>query len=248
MLERHAGLRVLYAEDEDSLRIILTDILSSNAGFKVDSCENGEAAIALLKQHTYDVVLLDYKMPVVSGLNVLQWMYEQKMETPTIMLTGAGTETVAVEAMKLGAYDYVRKEYVDIEHLPIIINGVYERYCFKKEKELRTLTAKRNLEAIERFNETVSPISEILKIALAKMSRDVDVYEQNLRPSVSGESHQATFVDLSSIKQDHSIVSFAISSILNITNSLCEKIADDNRIPEKTDGKNVPLAPVQKEQ
>lgn len=62
-------------------------------------------------------------------------MYEQKNETPVLMLTAAGTENIAVEAMKLGAYDYIKKDQLDLEHLPINLNGIYERYLFRKERE-----------------------------------------------------------------------------------------------------------------
>ena len=62
-------------------------------------------------------------------------MYEQKNETPVLMLTAAGTENIAVEAMKFGAYDYIRKEQLQFEVLPILINGVYQQFLFRKEKE-----------------------------------------------------------------------------------------------------------------
>ncbi|MFI5252315.1 MAG: response regulator [Bacteroidota bacterium] len=227
MNEQGTPLKILFAEDEDNLRVIITEILSAYGGFDVTACPNGKDAIALLKNDKFDIVILDYKMPGASGLNVLQWMHEQKMDTPSLVMTGAGTETVAVEAMKLGAYDYVRKEHVEMDHLPILIRGIYERYLFKKEKALRTRVAENNLEEIMRFNDTIEPISSILKKALMKMEGDIIKYEGELTPELSAESRERLMSALSSIKQDQSVISFAISSLLNFTKSLCENIAGD---------------------
>lgn len=221
-------LRILFAEDEDSLRVIMAEILTTHAGYQVDTCSNGSEAISLLKQNQYDVVVLDYKMPNVTGLNVLQWMHEQKMDTPALLLTGAGTETVAVEAMKLGAYDYIRKEHVEMEHLPIIINGVRERYLFKKEKNLRKRLAENNVEEITRFIDTVAPISAIMENAIAKLSSDVEKYDQQLKPKYDDEPEQSLRDALSSIKQDLSVISFAVGSVLNLTHALCDNIAAEN--------------------
>jgi DNA-binding NtrC family response regulator len=226
--EQPIPLKILFAEDEDSLRVIMAEILTTHAGYQVDTCSNGSEAISLLKQKPYDVVVLDYKMPGVTGLNVLQWMHEQKMETPSLILTGAGTETVAVEAMKLGAYDYIRKEYVEMEHLPIIINGVHERYLFKKEKNLRKRLAENNVEEIVKFIDTVAPISAIMENAIAKLSTDVEKYDQELKPEYDDEAEQSLRDALSSIKQDLSVISFAVSSVLNLTHALCDNIAGEN--------------------
>jgi CheY-like chemotaxis protein len=226
--EQPKPLKILFAEDEDSLRVIMAEILTNHAGYDVDTCSNGSEAISLLKQKPYDVIVLDYKMPGVTGLNVLQWMHEQKMETPALILTGAGSETVAVEAMKLGAYDYIRKEYVEMEHLPIIINGVHERYLFKKEKNLRKRLAETNVEEIVKFIDTVAPISAIMENAIAKLSTDVEKYDQELKPEYDDEAEQNLRDALSSIKQDLSVISFAVSSVLNMTHALCDNIAVEN--------------------
>jgi CheY-like chemotaxis protein len=238
--EQPTPLKILFAEDEDSLRVIMAEILTTHAGYEVDTCSNGSEAISLLKQNQYDVVLLDYKMPGVTGLNVLQWMHEQKMETPALILTGAGTETVAVEAMKLGAYDYIRKEIVEMDHLPIIINGVHERYLFKKEKNLRKRLAENNVEEIAKFIDTVAPISAIMENAITKLSIDVEKYDRELKPEYDNEVEQDLRDALSSIKQDLSVISFAVSSVLNLTHALCDNIAVEN-IPHAQPAKKQPL-------
>ena len=119
------NLSILLVDDEETFVKMLAFHLKEHYGYRTSVAFSGKEAIHLLEEaHTgYDVVLLDYMMPDVNGLNVLQWMLEQKNQTPVIVLTAAGSEHVAVEALKLGAYDYVRKELIDILHLDILIRS-----------------------------------------------------------------------------------------------------------------------------
>jgi DNA-binding NtrC family response regulator len=209
--ETEKRLRILFADDDDSLRLTLSEYLSTETGYHVEVCSNGEEAIELLKRQQFDVVLLDYKMPGLSGLNVLQWMYEQKMDTPVLMFTGAGTETVAVEAMKLGAYDYIRKEHVEIYHLPIIVNGVYERYLFKKEKEQRKKMEEEQTKAlqdVEALKESITAMVEVISDVLAKLST---------QPATDENSVEV-------LRQQYSVIVFGFRSLLDTLNSFYEKV------------------------
>ena len=228
MLEKPVSLRILFAEDDDALRSALSAILIADAGHRVEGCASGEEAIELLKQQQFDIVVLDHKMPGLTGLNVLQWMHEQKMETPVVMLTGAGTEVIAVEAMKLGAYDYVRKENVEIEHLPIILNGVYERYLFKKEREYIARAEQRNLELMDTFRETVSSVTAILESVLEAMSANLETYERELDRHIETEGHKQLVDAFARIKQDHSVIAFAMSSLLHSATALYETFRTEN--------------------
>ncbi len=146
--------RVLIVDDDAPLRLSARVSLQRK-GFSVEIQDSGEGAIELLKQNSYDVIVLDYDMPGMTGLNVMQWMLEEKNDTPVVMLTGAGSEGIAVEAMKLGAYDYIRKEHIELEHLAIIIRGVHEQSLFRKERALREqiLRDKANLHAAAKMFE-----------------------------------------------------------------------------------------------
>src|SRR5512137_1816175 len=131
------ALHILVVDDDASFRLAVVSFLEER-GYRVDACETGEEALEFLQRGSFDVVLLDYWLPMMSGINVLQKMHEDKNETPVVMLTGAGSEVVAVEAMSLGAYDYIPKERIEVDHLPITINGAHERHLFRKEKEARS--------------------------------------------------------------------------------------------------------------
>ena len=159
-------------------------------------------------------------MPGMSGLNVLQRMHEQKMETPVIVLTAAGTETVAVEAMKLGAYDYIRKEHIDIHHLPIAINSVYERYLFRKdrqERERQEQEKKNKLEAAHISEAMVGAISQIMNNALTIVSMYLQEFEERMKPSVLPESREQFTRSLHEIHQEFAVLASGLKSIVEIS-------------------------------
>jgi DNA-binding NtrC family response regulator len=119
-------LNILVVDDEPTYRIVLIQSLKAS-GHSVEACESGDAAIELLKKRQFDVILLDYKMPGTSGINVLQWMYGMKMDIPVIIITGYGSEEIALEAWKWGAKDYFVKGKSDMAQLPALVLKVYKQ-------------------------------------------------------------------------------------------------------------------------
>lgn len=119
-------LNILVVDDEPTYRLVLTQTLEKQ-GYSVASCDGGDAAIDLLKKNKYDMVLLDYKMPGTSGINVLQWMYGMKIDTPVIVITGYGSEEIALEAWKWGAKEYFVKGKSDMAQLPSLVKRVYKQ-------------------------------------------------------------------------------------------------------------------------
>ena len=126
-------LNVLIVDDEPTYRIVLTQTLKG-CGHTTEACETGDDAISLLQKNKYDVVLLDYKMPGTSGINVLQWMYGIKMDIPVILITGYGSEEIALEAWKWGARDYFVKGKSDMSQLPEIVLKVYKQVASERQR------------------------------------------------------------------------------------------------------------------
>jgi DNA-binding NtrC family response regulator len=106
--------KILIVDDEKSIRITLQQCLEL-AGYEVEMAVGGEHAIQKLAAATYDLILLDMKMPDIDGLEVLRRVKKQLAETPVIMITAYGTVATAVEAMKLGAIDYLEKPFTTDE-------------------------------------------------------------------------------------------------------------------------------------
>jgi DNA-binding response OmpR family regulator len=102
--------RVLYVEDEEAARFIVQEQLRTE-GYEVTVAADGVEATEILDRETFEVVLLDIKMPRKDGLEVLRYMREKKIRPRVIMLTAVDEMSIAITAMKLGAIDYVTKPF-----------------------------------------------------------------------------------------------------------------------------------------
>ena len=102
--------KILIIEDEEPIRRVLVRILTEeDASFDVHEAVDGKDGLNKLKNNNYDLVLCDIKMPKLDGIEVLEKIKFSKKMLPFIMLTGHGNVSTAVEAMKLGAYDFISK-------------------------------------------------------------------------------------------------------------------------------------------
>jgi two-component system response regulator HydG len=108
--------RILIIDDDDAVRESLGRMLRS-AGHTVETAQNGEDGLAAARGTAYDVILSDMRMPGISGIDVLQRLREQRVDSAFIVMTGFGTIDTAVEAMKLGAVDFVQKPFLRDELL-----------------------------------------------------------------------------------------------------------------------------------
>lgn len=124
--------KVLIVDDELSLREFL-NILLSKQNHEVVLAENGEAGIAMLDQHDFDVVLTDLKMPgAADGMDVLRYIREHHPGVQVVMMTAFATTETAIEAMKLGAYDYLQKPF-KIEEVQALVHKCMEKRALLKE-------------------------------------------------------------------------------------------------------------------
>jgi DNA-binding NtrC family response regulator len=117
---------VLIVDDEESLRTLLESELSETQEFAVDTASDGGQAINLIQGKVYDVVLLDIRMPRVSGIEVLKFVHEYSPTTQVIILTNYADVKTAIQTIKLGAYDFLAKPY-DIDELFNTIHRAIER-------------------------------------------------------------------------------------------------------------------------
>lgn len=102
--------RLLYVDDEEDLRMLVTMHLSLE-GYEVETAPDGDTAIAMLKNKPFDIVLLDVYMPKMNGIQVLQYIKKNNMNTRMIMLTGSNNPYIANECARLGAQGYLSKPY-----------------------------------------------------------------------------------------------------------------------------------------
>lgn len=136
-------LRVLFADDEPHLRELLQAELS-RLGHYVTVCPDGPSALQALEKGSYDAAILDIRMPGMSGLEVLMRMKQIAPNTEAILLTGHASLESAVEALRLGAFEYITKPCKLAE-----IEAVLRRIAEKKELTLHNLALQRRLRAAE---------------------------------------------------------------------------------------------------
>ena len=125
--------QVLIVDDEPNLRKILSAQLSRD-GYDVLTAEDGEQGLVALKEHHIDLVITDLKMPKVDGMQLLREALREDPELPIVMITAHGTIDTAVEALKIGAFDYLTKPFDKDEVRQIVAKAL-------KTRELRGIEA-----------------------------------------------------------------------------------------------------------
>jgi DNA-binding NtrC family response regulator len=126
-------IRVLVAEDEENLAQILTTFLRGR-GHHVVCVGDGKAAIQALRDEAFDVALLDIVMPEMDGLDTLKQMRADPDPPEIIIITGNGTLETAINAMKLGAYDYMAKPYRMAE-IDVMVRRAWEKHQLARENK-----------------------------------------------------------------------------------------------------------------
>jgi len=120
----HKG-KILIVEDEKSLREVLR-ILLEEEGYDTESAVDGMEATEMIQQDIYDIVITDLKMPRADGFEVLRKVKEVSPSTNVIMITAFGTTESTIEAMKLGAYEFIHKPF-KIDEIRLVVNKAFER-------------------------------------------------------------------------------------------------------------------------
>lgn len=123
--------RILVVDDELSMREFL-GILLEREGYVVDVADSAVSALTMLESTAYDLVVSDVKMPGLSGLDLLARIKEDSPDTAVIMATAFSTAEQAVEAMKLGAYDYIAKPF-NVEEIKIIVRNALDKRSLARE-------------------------------------------------------------------------------------------------------------------
>ena len=140
--------RILVIEDESSIRRVLVKILGEeNSQYKVFEAEDGAAGLALVKKEDFDLVLCDIKMPKMDGIEVLEASRKEKPEIPFIMISGHGDLDTAVNAMRLGAFDYISKP-PDLNRLLTTVRNALDRKVLVQENKILKKKVSRNYKMI----------------------------------------------------------------------------------------------------
>ena len=128
--------RILIVDDEQSLREMLA-VLLRREGYQIYQAANGEEALHEIAEHNLDLIISDIKMPRLSGIDLLRRLREQEDDTTIIMITAFSSTEEAVEAMKLGAYDYITKPFKNDEIRLVVKNALERRQLQRENRQLK---------------------------------------------------------------------------------------------------------------
>jgi len=160
-------MKILLIEDEKITRITLTDTLKKE-GYSVISCENGVKGLEEFNKSKFDVVITDLRLPTMNGIDILKEVKQKSPETTMIVITAFATVETAVEALKLGAYDYLTKPFSP-DKLLSMLNHIRQFHKMQTEN----IDLKKRLQMFE--NKVIIANSERMK----KLMDTIKVVAQN---------------------------------------------------------------------
>lgn len=126
-------MKVLIIDDEKSIRLALKDILGDE-GHETDLAEDGKKGLAMASSAQYDVIFCDIKMPGMDGIEVLEKMVAQGVDSSIVMISGHGDIETAVECLKKGAYDFIQKP-LDLNRILITVKNAHDKSSIVKENK-----------------------------------------------------------------------------------------------------------------
>ncbi|NLI80816.1 MAG: sigma-54-dependent Fis family transcriptional regulator [Deltaproteobacteria bacterium] len=170
-------IRVLVVDDEESIRRLAEKELASPRRI-VKTADCATRASQLIRQESFDVVVLDIRLPDGCGIDLFEQFREIIPGVEIILITGHGNVENAVEAMKMGAYDYITKPF-SLDRLELVIEKAYQRVCLTRENRLL------------RHNQSCQPLSRF--VGLSSAMQEIQYLIQKVAPTnapvlITGES------------------------------------------------------------
>jgi len=154
----HKKISILVVDDELSIREAFYDWLKQD-GYEVETAADGLEALAKVKERHYDIMLIDVKMPNMDGITLLKRLKEEDPDTAVVMMTAYGAIQDAVEAMKLGANDYLLKPF-ELDELSLTIEKLVQIQTLAMEN----LILKDQVASFSRFDNLIGQSAPMLKL------------------------------------------------------------------------------------
>lgn len=222
-------LKVLIVDDEDPFRLAIEMALKLD-GYAAKSYSSPEIAIEALKEESYDVMIVDFYMPGMNGIEFMLWMKEHGIDTPVIMLTAAGSETTAVEVMKAGAYEYFRKDQINTSHLASVIKSVHEKHRLTREKERieeeqRKLRERETeLASLQMFQKTVNSLGQFVENGLTSLGKTIGDKEREVLGMVDKSLQEKISTSFREMHQGVEFVAKGVKSMTDLSALVTSKI------------------------
>jgi len=189
--------RILVVEDEQDMLFGLQKILSKQ-GHNVEIAETGSAGVKKVEESFFDIVITDLKMPGVDGIELLRKAKEAYSDTLVIVITGYGTVESAVEAIKLGAYDYITKPF-EAEHIKMVVRKALKQISLKNENKY----LKQQIKEVKDFQNVIGKSRKMLDVfKIADQVASTNTTVLLLGESGTGKDLLARYIHYSSTRKD----------------------------------------------
>ena len=199
--------KILIVEDEDAIRRVLKKVLSEeNPKSIIDEAVDGADAVAKIKTSAYNLVICDIKMPKKDGIEVLNFIKKFSEDTNVIMISGHGDLKTAVQAMRIGAFDYIEKP-PDLNNLLVSVRGALKSKKVNKNNKTKKAIKKGRYDIVG----NAKKITE-LKDLLAKIS-PTNAKVLILGPNGAGKELVARQIHLNSLRNDGPFVEVNCAAI-----------------------------------
>ena len=192
---------ILVVDDERTIGIAVQRLLSRR-GYDVDTALSGEEAIEQLGRTAYHLVITDLNLKKLTGMDLLRWLKQHAPETAVIMITAYGSEKIAVEAMKLGASDYLPKPF-DNDELELVVDRVFEGMTLRRD--LRLL--QEQVEGAYRFENIIGKSDAMQRVfAVIRKVADTDLTVLIRGPSGTGKELVANAIHYNSPRRTKPLI------------------------------------------
>ncbi len=161
--------RVLVVDDEEGVRSFIARALAGER-LHVVTAQDGQEAAELVDHQSFHLVITDLKMPRLDGMSLLRKLRKETPETEVIVLTAHGTVDSAVEAMKLGAYDYLQKPLSGPDELRLLVRRALERRALHEERDRQARVSRAAARLVAVDPAMVAVVEQIRKVALTDAS------------------------------------------------------------------------------
>jgi len=206
--EKQDRIQILLVDDEEHIRFAMRETLEP-MGYICVEAEDGIEALAKFHPETFDLVVLDYRMPGLDGLETLREIRKLDSEIPVLFVTAYGSKDLALEAMKNGAYDYFNKPF-DIEEMRVVVKRALEKRLLRRRVQLLT----RQMDSSLGFDNIIGSTAEMRDLFhLIQKIAGQDVTVLVLGESGTGKELVATAVHRHSKRRNGSFVPINCAAI-----------------------------------
>jgi two-component system cell cycle response regulator len=156
--EEASRFRLLVVDDESSLRGILSELLGE-AGYYVETAESGEEALDRIRNSTFHVVITDIRLGGMNGIELIRLIRGMGVEAEVIVMTSHASFSTAVEALRLGAYDYLMKPFEDLDAVLALVKRTIDKLRLVMENRNLVENLKRKNEELEDLNRSIRELA-----------------------------------------------------------------------------------------